>query len=90
MGIGPNPQSPIRGGVVRKRKNYALYVSKNCIGIFKNGLINGKGTYINNNGEKYKGNFQGNKKNGYGKLYDKNGTLIKEGIWENEIFIENE
>ena len=60
------------------------------IGTFKNGLINGKGTYINNNGEKYIGNFQGNKKNGYGKLYDKNGTLIKEGIWENGIFIENE
>ena len=26
------------------------------------------------------------KKNGYGKLYDKNGTLIKEGIWDNGIY----
>ena len=59
------------------------------IGIFTNGLINGKGTFINNNGEKYIGDFQSNKKSGYGRLFDKNGNLIKEGMWENGIFIED-
>ena len=58
------------------------------IGIFNNGYLNGKGTYINNNtGEKYVGNFEANKKNGEGKLYDINDNLIKEGIWENGIYI---
>ena len=61
------------------------------IGIFTNGAINGKGTFIDNNtGEKYIGNFEGNKKNGYGKLYDENGILIKEGLWENGIYVDNE
>ena len=59
------------------------------IGFFTNGVINGKGTYIKNNGEKYIGNFEGNKKNGFGKLYDENGKLIKEGIWEKGIYINN-
>ena len=59
------------------------------IGVFTNGVINGKGTYIKNNGEKYIGNFEGNKKNGFGKLYDENGKLIKEGIWEKGIYINN-
>ena len=59
------------------------------IGVFTNGLINGKGSFINNKGEKYVGNFEANKKNGYGKLFDKNGILIKEGIWDNGIFIKN-
>ena len=54
--------------------------------MFNNGIINGQGTFINNNGEKYVGNFEANKKNGYGKLFDKNGTLIKEGIWDNGIY----
>ena len=48
-------------------------------------------TFIDNNtGEKYVGNFEGNKKNGYGKLYDENGILIKEGLWENGIYVDNE
>ena len=57
------------------------------IGFFTNGSINGKGTFIDKNGEKYIGNFENSKKNGYGKLYDKNGILIKEGIWENGIYM---
>ena len=61
------------------------------IGNFNNGLINGEGTFINNNnGEKYVGNFESNKKSGYGKLFDKNGNLIKEGIWENGLYINSE
>ena len=60
------------------------------IGVFTNGSINGKGTFIDNNGEKYVGNFEANKKNGYGKLYDKNGVLIKEGMWENGIYLNKE
>ena len=61
------------------------------IGIFTNGAINGLGTFIDNNtGEKYVGNFEANKKNGYGKLFDKNDILIKEGIWKNGKYIDNE
>ena len=57
------------------------------IGVFTNGSINGNGTFIDHNGEKYVGNFEANKKSGFGKLYDKDGILIKEGTWENGIYI---
>ncbi len=57
------------------------------IGTFTNGLLNGKGTYINNKGEKFVGLFEAGKKNGEGKLYDKNGEKIKEGIWKNDKFM---
>ena len=34
-------------------------------------------------GEKYVGQFSKNKKSGFGKLYDKNGTLLYEGFGKN-------
>ena len=57
------------------------------IGTFLNGILNGKGTFINNMGEKFIGVFERGKKNGEGKLFDKNGKLIKEGTWKNDVFI---
>jgi hypothetical protein len=59
------------------------------IGVFTNGLLNGKGTFINHKGEKFIGIFEGGKKNGEGKLFDKSGKVIKEGIWKKDIFIES-
>jgi hypothetical protein len=68
------------------RNKFNKTITAGAIGVFNNGIINGQGTFINNNGEKYVRNFEANKKNGYGKLFDKNGTLIKEGIWDNGIY----
>ena len=44
------------------------------IGVFTNGFINGNGIYINKNGEKYVGNFEG------GKKMEKENYLIKKEI----------
>ena len=38
---------------------------------------------------KFIGVFEGGKKNGEGKLFDKSGKVIKEGIWKKDIFIDN-
>ena len=59
-------------------------------GDYNKDLREGEGTYYYNTGEKYVGNFEANKKNGYGKLFDKNDILIKEGIWKNGKYIDNE
>ena len=59
------------------------------MGEFKVGMINGYGTHINPQGEKFAGRFLAGKKNGSGKLYDKEGKLIKNGIWKNDEFMGN-
>ena len=57
------------------------------IGIFKNGLINGRGIFKNNKGEKFNGFFSNGKKHGMGKLYDKDGNLIASGYWNMDKFV---
>ena len=57
------------------------------IGEFKDGDLNGEGTSINKDKEKYIGNFVAGKKEGKGVLYDKNGNIIKTGIWKSDEFV---
>ena len=56
-------------------------------GMFVNGTIHGEGSYTNNRGEKYTGYFKKGKKDGKGKLEDKNGNLIMEGTWNMNEFL---
>ena len=41
------------------------------------------------NGEKYVGFFKNGKKNGFGKIYDKNGKVYKSGYWNNDKYLGN-
>ena len=68
-------------GCFRKKKG-DIY-----IGEFKNGELDGEGTFINKDKEKYIGKFIEGKKDGNGVLYDKNGIIIKSGIWRSDQFI---
>ena len=65
-----------------KKKTGEIYIGK-----FKNGLLNGEGTEINQDKEKFIGMFINGKKNGNGILYDKNGNIIKSGVWESNEFV---
>ena len=65
-----------------KKKTGEIY-----IGEFKNGLLNGEGTEINQHKEKFVGMYINGKKNGNGILYDKNGNIIKSGVWESNEFV---
>ena len=42
---------------------------------------------INKNGGKYIGEFKNGKKDGEGNIYDKNGKLVKTGIWIQDKYI---
>ena len=57
------------------------------IGMFTNGLMNGKGTLIYKNKERYVGNFKDSKKDGEGYLFDSEGNIKKSGIWEKDKFV---
>jgi hypothetical protein len=44
----------------------------------------GKGIYLFTSGEKYVGEWMDNKRSGKGTLYDKDGTVLVSGNWEND------
>ena len=66
-----------------KKKKGDIY-----IGEFKNGVLNGEGMIISKDKEKFIGTFKDGKKHGKGVLYDKNGKIIKSGIWESNKYLE--
>ena len=66
-----------------KKKKGDIY-----IGEFKNGVLNGEGTIVSKDKEKFIGTFKDGKKHGKGVLYDRNGNIIKSGIWESNKFLE--
>jgi len=58
------------------------------IGEYKNGTQHGQGAFTWAEG-KYIGEFNEGKSNGYGKEYDKEKKLIRQGTWSNGTFLEN-
>ena len=56
----------------------------NYKGHFRNGLMDGKGTYINARGDKYEGNYKEGKKSGYGEFTWVSGNSYK-GNYENDL-----
>ena len=57
-------------------------------GSFKGNKRQGKGTMYKKDGSKHQGKWKNNKKHGKGKAYDSSGKLIKQGNWEDGVFIE--
>jgi len=56
-------------------------------GQWKNDRFNGKGKYTWKNGDYYVGMFEGAKRHGKGKLYNAQGTLLQDGLWESDKFV---
>ena len=58
-------------------------------GQFKNNKKHGRGEQIDLFEEKYLGYWIDNAKNGKGILFDENGKVLKQGIWENDILLKS-
>jgi hypothetical protein len=56
-------------------------------GQYVNGKLSGLGTYIFKNGEKYVGQFENGNFNGFGTLYSANGEILKQGFFEDDVFV---
>ena len=56
-------------------------------GDFINDNFNGKGTLTLPNGNYYEGDWVDGKMTGYGTVYSPNGSVIRQGQWENNIFV---
>ena len=60
------------------------------MGEFKDGKFHGGGTFIWADGKKDVGEFENDKLNGFAIRYDKNGNILKRGMWKNDIFLKSE
>jgi len=56
-------------------------------GLFKNNMRHGKGTMFYKDGSRHYGKWKNNKKNGKGQEYDKDGNIVRDGTWENDVFV---
>lgn len=44
-------------------------------------MKHGKGTYVTNKGVKYVGQYEKNKRNGYGEITSTSGNTVTKGLW---------
>jgi hypothetical protein len=58
-------------------------------GDYVDGKKSGKGVYTWPNGHRYEGDWVNDKRNGKGTLFAQNGSVLKKGIWKNNIFVES-
>ncbi len=77
----------LSGAFVSGRGTYTWTSGSRYEGSFKNGQRHGKGSLILKNGQKWSGKWKNDKKNGKGKVFDADGALIKEGVWENDKLV---
>ena len=56
------------------------------VGAYKDGEKHGQGTYTWADGAKEVGEFRNDYLNGFAIRYDKNGNILKEGIWKDDEF----
>ena len=75
------------GRQISGKGTYKWPDGKRYEGSFKNNERHGKGSMIQADGNKWSGKWKANQKNGKGKSFDKTGTIIQEGVWQNGKFI---
>ncbi len=62
----------------------AQWIDKDCrIGEFRDGEQVGAGVYIWDDGKWFEGEWRENRRHGFGALWSKDGSLLKDGRWEN-------
>jgi hypothetical protein len=60
------------------------------LGEFKDDKMNGQGTYTLADGRKYVGAFENDKLNGYAITYYADGSINQEGIFKDDVLLEEE
>jgi len=76
-----------------KRSGQGTFIFSNgdkYVGQWLNDYQNGQGTYTFSNGNKYIGQYKDHKRNGLGTLYSPNGSIIQQGIWSDDKFVQSQ
>lgn len=78
----------LSGAFITGRGTYTWPNGMRYEGSFKKGKRHGKGSLILTNGQKWSGKWKENKKNGKGKVFNEEGTLVEQGVWEDDVLVE--
>jgi len=79
-----------KDGKYEGQGTYTFTSGEKYVGQHKENNRHGQGTYTFTSGKKYVGEFRDGKYNGKGTLYEANGSIINQGIWEDDKFIRSE
>lgn len=79
----------LNGAFVSGRGTYTWSSGARYEGSLRKGQRHGKGSLILANGEKWSGKWKKDKKNGKGKVFDEGGSIIKQGVWEEDRLVSN-
>ena len=66
---------------------YVWGIGNKYVGDWQDGKIHGQGTYTSANGSKWVGSWENGKLNGYAITYYADGSINKEGIFKDNVFI---
>ena len=69
---------------------YAFADGAEYVGEYRDGAATGQGTYTWPGGAKYVGEFKDGLSHGYGTLFAADGTVLKQGYWENDELVRAE
>ena len=84
---GNKYKGEFKNDLIHGRGEFSYLAGDTYIGEFKYGKREGKGTFIWANGLKDKGEFKNDKLNGFAIRYDRNGKILKQGVWKNDKFL---
>lgn len=84
---GSTYSGDLRGNTLHGKGTYTWANGMKYEGKLKKHMRHGKGTLTLQNKNKWSGKWKENRKNGKGKIFDEEGAVIKEGIWENDVLI---
>lgn len=84
---GTTYSGSLSGAFISGRGTYTWPNGMRYEGSFKKGNRHGKGSLILTNGQKWSGKWKENKKNGKGKIFNQEGTLVEQGVWEDDVMV---
>lgn len=84
---GTSYSGGLNGAFVSGRGTYTWANGSRYEGSFRKGKRHGKGSLILPNGQKWSGKWKENKKNGKGKVFDNDGNVVQQGVWENDLLV---
>ena len=88
--IYPNGEKYVGEYKDNKRHGHGTYIEAKggkYVGEYRDGMRNGQGTYIYPNGGRYVGEFNDSRRNGQGIEYRIDGSILRSGTWENDLFV---
>jgi len=94
FGSGPNKGASYSGDYIDGAYNgqgvWTFPDGRKYVGAFKSNAFDGFGVVELKDASKFVGSFKANKYDGYGTIYSPQSTVVKQGMWREGVFIEDQ